>query len=106
MARAMSLGDLTIILLPLIDIFYHQADGCAGSLALEHARQNTDMVRLLPLRREFRRARPPLVKEGLDIRLAQRQTWRATVHDRARSEERRGGKECVSTCRSRGPPDH
>src|SRR3546814_338148 len=59
------------------------ADGCAGSLALEHARQNTDMVRLLPLRREFRRARPPLVKEGLDIRLAQRQTWRATVHDRA-----------------------
>src|SRR3546814_11024366 len=41
------------------------------------------MVRLLPLRREFRRARPPLVKEGLDIRLAQRQTWRATVHDRA-----------------------
>src|SRR3546814_18955503 len=59
------------------------ADGCAGSLALEHARQNTDMVRPLPLRREFRRARPPLVKEGLDIRLAQRPTWRATVHDRA-----------------------
>src|SRR3546814_15954436 len=24
----------------------------------------------------------------------------------ARSEERRGGKECVSTCRSRGSPDH
>src|SRR3546814_13235563 len=23
-----------------------------------------------------------------------------------RSEERRGGKECVSTCRSRGSPDH
>src|SRR3546814_19515363 len=26
--------------------------------------------------------------------------------DRARSEERRVGKECVSTCRSRGSPDH
>src|SRR3546814_14723085 len=28
----------------------------------------------------------------------------ATLHDR--SEERRVGKECVSTCRSRGSPDH
>src|SRR3546814_1018900 len=41
------------------------------------------MVRLLPLRREFRRARPPFVEEGLDIRLTQRQARRATVHDRA-----------------------
>src|SRR3546814_12802448 len=29
--------------------------------------------------------------------------WR---HHEIRSEERRGGKECVSTCRSRWSPDH
>src|SRR3546814_20555837 len=28
------------------------------------------------------------------------------VRQHARSEERRGGKECVSTCRSRWSPDH
>src|SRR3546814_13685883 len=28
------------------------------------------------------------------------------AHARQRSEERRVGKECVSTCRSRGSPDH
>src|SRR3546814_4220233 len=31
---------------------------------------------------------------------------RAGVHDRIRSEERRVGKECVSTCRSRWSPYH
>src|SRR3546814_10988463 len=30
----------------------------------------------------------------------------ATVVGKARSEERRGGKECVSTCRSRWAPHH
>src|SRR3546814_18292885 len=30
----------------------------------------------------------------------------ATVYDRGRSEERRVGKECVSTCRSRRSPYH
>src|SRR3546814_12060424 len=30
----------------------------------------------------------------------------ATAHFVTRSEERRGGKECVSTCRSRWWPDH
>src|SRR3546814_15535603 len=29
-----------------------------------------------------------------------------SLGQRARSEERRGGKECVSTCRSRWSPDH
>src|SRR3546814_18574787 len=28
------------------------------------------------------------------------------MYERGRSEERRVGKECVSTCRSRGSPDH
>src|SRR3546814_1906603 len=33
-------------------------------------------------------------------------SWASTVTSSTRSEERRGGKECVSTCRSRGSPDH
>src|SRR3546814_19383444 len=31
---------------------------------------------------------------------------KATLRDAIRSEERRVGKECVSTCRTRGEPDH
>src|SRR3546814_13731679 len=34
------------------------------------------------------------------------QTISARMPHRTRSEERRVGKECVSTCRSRGSPDH
>src|SRR3546814_16052023 len=32
--------------------------------------------------------------------------WRVAFYVTGRSEERRGGKECVSTCRSRGSPYH
>src|SRR3546814_4629961 len=39
------------------------------------------------------------VIDGLKLNLGYRHTW-------DRSEERRVGKECVSTCRSRGPPYH
>src|SRR3546814_12400403 len=34
------------------------------------------------------------------------QEWIAGAHQPTRSEERRVGKECVSTCRSRWSPDH
>src|SRR3546814_18385034 len=37
--------------------------------------------------------------------LERRNHWEKTSHA-LRSEERRVGKECVSTCRSRWPPDH
>src|SRR3546814_14735712 len=44
-----------------------------------------------------------IVRDGTE-RLAERTPPAAT--DVTRSEERRGGKECVSTCRSRWSPDH
>src|SRR3546814_3488940 len=36
----------------------------------------------------------------------QREYWGSAAADEARSEERRVGKECVSTCRSRWSPYH
>src|SRR3546814_18089257 len=35
-----------------------------------------------------------------------RMRWEADMSEKARSEERRVGKECCSTCRSRGSPSH
>src|SRR3546814_20598742 len=48
---------------------------------------------------------PPLAAgQGRDVRIARRAAPR--VHGCRRSEERRVGKECVSTCRSRWSPYH
>src|SRR3546814_14711001 len=44
--------------------------------------------------------------DSLEIFLVQTCTWRLTGNAQNRSEERRGGKECVSTCRSRWSPYH
>src|SRR3546814_5259580 len=46
-----------------------------------------------------------VVGGGVDLALRQRLLARA-LGDRLRSEERRVGKECVSTCRSRWSPYH
>src|SRR3546814_6584564 len=48
---------------------------------------------------------------AVDALILTKTNARSTVHrpgymDYIRSEERRVGKECVSTCRSRGSPDH
>src|SRR3546814_10770159 len=47
---------------------------------------------------------------GLDsvdaARIENARAWRAAEYRRDRSEERRVGKECVSTCRSRWSPYH
>src|SRR3546814_4078260 len=61
----------------------HQADRRAGGPALEHARKDSDPVRLLPLRGVARLARPPLVQPGLNLRLRQAEARRAAVHHRA-----------------------
>src|SRR3546814_3154715 len=45
-----------------------------------------------------------LVLAAAHVRLAQLDD--VAVHESHRSEERRVGKECVSTCRSRGSPYH
>src|SRR3546814_5841204 len=48
----------------------------------------------------------PSVGVGLLFWFAMRKILRADRHERERSEERRVGKECVSTCRSRWSPYH
>src|SRR3546814_12624047 len=47
-----------------------------------------------------------LIGEGRHERLWAVLGARATTHEGARAEERRVGKECVSTCRSRWSPYH
>src|SRR5690606_39020006 len=79
MARPIGHRDLRIILRSLVDILDHQADRRAGRPPLEHARQDADPVRLLPLRREARRARPALVEPGLEIGLRQGKPRRAAI---------------------------
>src|SRR3546814_20579799 len=44
--------------------------------------------------------------ESAAIALAARRGWLHLPHEFGRSAERRVGKECVSTCRSRWSPDH
>ena len=69
MARAIGLRDVAIILRTLVDIFDHQADRCAGGLALEGAGKDADLIGLLPLRRVTRLAGTALVEIGLDVSL-------------------------------------
>src|SRR3546814_17969881 len=47
------------------------------------------------------------LKEPTQVQISQRSGIdRSTISGIVRSEERRVGKECVSTCRSRWSPDH
>src|SRR3546814_5988806 len=55
-------------------------------------------------RREIRRGTVLFPRSGVVRGLHQGARTLRVI--RERSEERRGGKECVSTCRSRGSPDH
>src|SRR3546814_15337598 len=66
---------------------------------------------LITVRRAICRARhetpPPDTSSATDCQRQARVRWHNKVADlRQRSEERRVGKECVSTCRSRGSPYH
>src|SRR3954467_2485952 len=83
MARRTGRGDLGIILRTLVDILDHQADRRAGRAPLEHARENTNLIGLLPLSGEARAAGPALVEPGLDVAFRQRQAGRAAVDHRA-----------------------
>ncbi|CAN5690058.1 hypothetical protein BH11PSE6_BH11PSE6_08090 [soil metagenome] len=83
MTRAIGLRHLRIVLRALIDILDHQADRRAGRPALEHARQDTDLIRFLPLRGEARGARAALVEEGLEIGFGDGQPRRAAIDHRA-----------------------
>src|SRR3546814_13635818 len=49
----------------------------------------------------------PVVREHYRVGVPEDRRWLEIFNsDAERSEERRGGKECVSTCRSRWAPDH
>src|SRR3546814_15571370 len=48
----------------------------------------------------------PTGAQVLAKRVSEELGWACSVPALGRSEERRVGKECVSTCRSRGSPDH
>src|SRR3546814_2327281 len=74
---------------------------------------SSDLASMLAIKRASRFGRGPVITDveigftllgylgNASTELAR---WRA--HDLARSEERRVGKECVSTCRSRWSPYH
>ena len=83
MAGAIGLGDVGIILRPLIDILDHQADRGARRLAVEHARQDAHLIGLAPLRCEARGAGAALVEPRLDRGLIDCDPRRAPVDHRA-----------------------
>ena len=83
MARAIGLGDVGIILGPLVGILDHQADWGAGGASLENTRQDAHKVRLAPLGREFGRAGLAQVQQWLNVRFGKRQAGRAAIDHRA-----------------------
>ena len=83
MAGAETVGDLAVIARALVHVLDHQPDRRAGGQALEHARQDADLVGLLALRGEFRLARAAAVEPGLDVGLGEADARRAAIHHRA-----------------------
>ena len=64
MAGPELLLDRAIIAGSLVDVLDHQRDRRPGGHAVEHARQDPDLIRLLPLRGEFRLARAARSSQG------------------------------------------
>jgi hypothetical protein len=71
-AGAETVGDVAVVARALIDILDHQLDRRAGRYALKGPGQDLDLIRLLPLRRVARLARPALVEPLLDVGFAER----------------------------------
>src|SRR3546814_9512967 len=68
---------------------------------------SSDLLCLGAIAAAFHRApAPPAVRTGIEIKPAASRPGAATHPVQLRSEERRVGKECVSTCRSRWSPYH
>jgi hypothetical protein len=72
MPRPKAVGNVAVVARALVDIVDHQLDRRAGGLALEHAGQDLHLVRLAPLRRVARLARPALVEPVLDVGFGER----------------------------------
>ncbi len=84
-ARPIDVLDGGIVLRALIDVLDQQRDRragrdlLAGRLVGEHAGEDFDRVRFLPLGGEAGLAGPPLVQIGLDVGLAQRNARWTTI---------------------------
>ena len=104
MPRAELLGDVAVILAALVRITNQQANRRTRGFALEDARQNFHCIRLATLRDVARRTRLATIQFGLNIRFANRQPRRTTIHHAANRRpvgfaKRRDGKQgadCVS----------
>src|SRR3546814_811489 len=92
---------VAVLEVPLIVVLAHDACGAVGA-AIESVQPDAPLL-------------PPLIwRQIAAIVPAVRRVMRAdptvtpttTDPEQVRSEERRVGKECVSTCRSRGSPSH
>ena len=83
MAGAVGVGDLGIILRPLIGVLDQQRNRRAGGGAFEHARQDAHRIGFLALGGELVLPRLARIEEGLDVFLGQCQPRRAPVDHRA-----------------------
>ena len=79
MAGAELRGDRRIVARALVDVVDLHGDRRAGGQAVEHAGQDADLVRLLPLRGEARLARAAAIQPGLDVGLGERNARRAAI---------------------------
>jgi hypothetical protein len=80
--------DVGIILTPLVDVLDDQRNRRPGRHLLavivrEHTRCDAHLVRLAPLGRESRLARPAPIEEMLDVPLRQRNLRRTTIYNAA-----------------------
>jgi hypothetical protein len=83
MAGSKGVQQVRVVLAALVGVPDQQGDRRAGGEALEHARDDLDLVVLLPLRDMPRGAGPAPVELGLDVGFAERHAGRAAVDDAA-----------------------
>src|SRR3546814_11074404 len=79
------------------------SDVCSSDLGVLAAHADTGIATPASLQAAF----PAMARTALAAgEVAAADSWGERLLRRARSEERRVGKECVSTCRSRWSPSH
>jgi hypothetical protein len=83
MGRAEGTGNFTVVFRFLIRVFNQQADRAAGGFALEHPRQDPDLIRLAPLGGVTAGARLAPVQLDLQIFFANFQSRGTAVDDRS-----------------------
>jgi hypothetical protein len=84
-ARAVGLRDFLVVLAARVLVADHHRDRRAERLAVEHARQDLDLIGLLALADQPALARPASIELGLDLRHVEREARRAAIdHDAER----------------------